>query len=158
MHIAIMPATAAEAAALVEIQRKAFQRLYDIYHDAGSPYLRDETEIYQWLEKTQWHVYKIYADDILCGGAAFCAKDPSAGQYYFARIYILPQMQGHGIASSAILLCEKTVPNAKQWTLDYPAAEERNRRCYEKAGYHDTGMQRTQSDGAITLAYMEKII
>ncbi len=31
-----------------------------------------------------------------------------------------------------------------------------NRRCYEKAGYKDTGERRKQSGGAITLAYMEK--
>jgi ribosomal protein S18 acetylase RimI-like enzyme len=33
-----------------------------------------------------------------------------------------------------------------------------NRRCYEKAGYTDTGERREQSGGAITLAYMEKTI
>jgi ribosomal protein S18 acetylase RimI-like enzyme len=36
--------------------------------------------------------------------------------------------------------------------------EAANRRCYEKAGYADTGERREQSGGAITLAYMEKII
>jgi len=42
--------------------------------------------------------------------------------------------------------------------LDYPVDETANRRCYEKAGYTDTGERRDQSGGAITLAYMEKTI
>ena len=78
------------------------------------------------------------------------------GAYYLARIYILPEMQGKGIASTAILLCEATVHNAHLWTLDFPVDEKANRRCYEKAGYKDTGERRGQSGGAIILTYMEK--
>jgi hypothetical protein len=40
MNVQIIPATAADAEALVVIQRQAFKRLYDIYRDDGSPYLR----------------------------------------------------------------------------------------------------------------------
>jgi len=158
MDIKIIPATANDAEALTDIQRKAFKRLYDIYHDEGSPFLRGSDEIIQWMEHPNWRTYKIFADDALCGGVSFCELDEKPGEYYLARIYILPELQGKGIASTAILMCESTVENAKRWRLDFPAEQIANRRCYEKAGYKDTGERREQSGGAITLAYMEKAI
>ena len=156
MNVVIIPATAADAEALAAIQRQAFKRLYDIYQDEGNPYLRGADEIKAWLERPNWRIYKIIADGVLCGGVSFCERNGMPGVYYLARIYILPELQGKGIASKAILLCEKTVDNANLWTLDYPVNEIANRRCYEKAGYKDTGERRELSNGAITLVFMEK--
>ena len=45
MNVEIVPATIGDADALTAIQQQAFKRLYDIYHDEGSPYLRDADEI-----------------------------------------------------------------------------------------------------------------
>ncbi|HCS74324.1 MAG TPA: hypothetical protein DIW17_10670 [Clostridiales bacterium] len=158
MNVEIIPATIADADALVGIQQQAFKRLYEIYHDEGSPFLRGADEIIGWLERPNWRVYKITADGVLCGGVSFCERNGMPGVYYLARIYILPEMQSKGIASTAVLLCEKTVANANLWTLDFPVEQIANRRCYEKAGYTDTGERWEQSNGAITLAYMEKKI
>ena len=158
MNIEIIPATVDDAKVLADIQKKAFKRLYEIYHDEGSPYLRGADEIIRWFEYPNLRVYKIIADDVLCGGVAFYERNGMPGVYYLARIYILPEMQGKGVASTAILLCEKTVDNAVSWRLDFPVEQIANRRCYEKAGYTDTGERREQSGGAITLAYMEKTI
>jgi len=158
MNIEIIPATAEDAEALVAIQKQAFKRLYDIYHDEGSPYLRGTDEIIGWLERPNWQVYKITAGGVLCGGVSFCERNGMPGIYYLARIYILPELQSKGIASKAILLCEETVANANLWTLDFPVEQIANRRCYEKAGYTNTNERRGQSNGAITLASMEKKI
>ena len=158
MNVEVIPATAADAEALVAIQQQAFKRLYDNYRDEGSPYLRGPDEIIGWLERPNWRVYKIVADDVLCGGVSFCERNEMPGIYYLARIYILPEMQSKGIASTAIFLSEKTVANASLWTLDFPVEQIANRRCYEKAGYTDTNERREQSNGAITLACMEKKI
>jgi len=158
MNVEIIPATIDDADALTAIQQQAFKRLYDIYHDESSPYFRGSDEIAVWFSRPNWFVYKIHADGVLCGGVSFCERNGMPGVYYLARIYVLPELQGKGIASTAILLCEATVANANRWTLDYPVNEAANRRCYEKAGYADTGERRDQSGGAITLAYMEKTI
>ncbi len=156
MTVSLRPATAADAPALAALQRRAFQRLYERYHDEGSPYLRGEEEIFNLLERPNWQVYQVLAGGVLCGGVYFCERE--AGEYYLARIYIDPAFQGQGIAPEALRLCEATVSGARRWYLDYPVTEERNRRCYEKAGYHDTGERREQSGGAITLGYMEKYV
>jgi len=158
MNVEIIPAAICDADALTSIQQQAFKRLYDNYHDEGSPYLRGADELAMWLDRPNWHVYKILADGVLCGGVSFCERNDIPGEYYLARIYITPELQGEGIAGTAISLCEATVANANRWTLDFPVNETTNRRCYEKAGYTDTGEQREQSGGAITLAYMEKIV
>jgi RimJ/RimL family protein N-acetyltransferase len=156
IEIEIVPAEEKDGEALTAIQKKAFKRLYDIYHDEGSPYLRGTEEFTQWLNRPNFYVYKIFADDILCGGIAFGERRES--EFYLTRIYILPEMQGKGIASSAITLCEAEFPHIKRWYLDFPVNENANRRCYEKAGYTDTGERRQQSGGAIKLALYEKII
>lgn len=160
MKIEIIPATIADAAALVVIQQKAFKRLYDIYHDEGNPYLRGTDEIEKWLSWPNSYVYKILADDELVGGVAFWERRGRGlpGEYYLARIYILPEMQGKGIASTAITLCEATVYNANRWSLDFPIDQNANRRCYEKAGYTDVGETREQSEGKIVLVLYEKRI
>ena len=158
MIITLHPATAADAESLVAIQQKAFRRMYEIYRDEGSPYLRGADEILRWLERPNCKVFKIFADGVLVGGIAAWERNGLPGEYYLARIYILPEMQNKGIASQAILLCETEFPNASRWTLDFPFDESANRRCYEKAGYVDTGERRGQSGGVITLAYMEKKI
>lgn len=158
MNIEIEPAYAHDAEALADIQRRAFRRLYDIYHDDGSPFLRGADEILRWLERPDCKVFRIFADGSPVGGIAAWERTDLPGEYYLARVYVLPEMQNQGIASRAISLCEAVFPFASRWTLDYPVGESANRRCYEKAGYVDTGERREQSGGAITLAYMEKRI
>jgi ribosomal protein S18 acetylase RimI-like enzyme len=160
MNIEIIPATAGDAEALIAIQQKAFKRLYDIYRDEGSPYLRGTDEIEKWLSWPNSYVYKIFADGELVGGVAFWERRGQGlpGEYYLARIYILPEMQGKGIASTAIRLCEAMVYNANRWSLDFPIDQIANRRCYEKAGYTDMGETREQSEGKIVLALYEKRI
>ena len=158
IDITLQPATAADADALVAIQRKAFKRLYDIYHDDGNPYLRGSDEIIRWLKRPNCKVFRIHADGVLVGGIAAWERNGLPGEYYLARVYILPEMQNKDIATQAVFLCEAEFPNASRWTLDFPADQDANRRCYEKAGYLDTGETREQSEGKITLALYEKRI
>ena len=61
-------------------------------------------EFFRWLNNSNIRIYKIHADEMLCGGiAVFKMLDD---EYYLARLYILPELQRQGIASKAIKLCE----------------------------------------------------
>ena len=140
---------------MAAIQRQAFRELYEQYHDEGSPYLRGPEEILRWLARSDCHVFKIHADGVLCGGVAVYQRK-KRGEFYLARIYISPELRGRGIAPAAIALCEARFPKARHWTLDFPADQTANRRCYEKAGYVDIGEREEASGGAITLAIYEK--
>jgi len=156
MRIELHPALPEDAESLAAIQKQAFQALYEQYHDEGSPYLRGADELLRWLERPNWYVFKIHADGALCGGLAVCKRPRPRGEFYLARLYVSPELRGRGIAPAAIALCEARFPRARHWTLDFPADQAANRRCYEKAGYADTGERRKQSGGAITLAIYEK--
>lgn len=153
MDIRLSPAAADDADSLIAIQQNAFKRLYDIYKDEGSPYLRGAEEFNRWLAHPAVDIYKILADGVLCGGIAVLRRED--GECYLARLYILPALQSKGIASKAISLCEELYPAAKRWTLDFPVDQIANKRCYEKAGYTDTGIREKKND-TLTLAIYEK--
>jgi len=155
MNIQLLKATADDAENLVRIQEKAFKRLYDIYKDEKSPYLKGTEEFFRWLNNLNVSIYKIHADEMLCGGIAVSKKPDDV--YYLARLYILPELQRQGIASKTIKLCEACFEGAKRWMLDFPADQIANKKCYEKAGYIDTGIRDIKND-KLTLAIYEKVI
>lgn len=154
MNIIVEKAAMEDVSQLVSIQKQAFERLYQLYNDDTSPYLRGAEEFERWFDRGH-HVYKIYADGALAGGIT--VFDRGNDEYYLARIYILPQMQRRGIAQSTIRLCEKNYPMAKRWFLDYPEDQTANRRCFEGCGYVDTGSRRVMND-KLTLVDAEKLI
>jgi len=43
--VTVTRAEARDAESLAAMQKRAFERLYEIYRDAGSPYLRDAGEL-----------------------------------------------------------------------------------------------------------------
>jgi len=151
VNITIIPAILDDAASLTAIQKQAFE----IYQDEASPYLRESSELKHQIENRTRDIYKIVADDLLCGGIAVCNNGD--GEYYLNRIYILPQLQGKSVGRKAIELCEKKYPDAKRWTVDFPVDQLANKKCYEYSGYYDTGLRETISDKLI-LAYYEKAV
>jgi len=155
VNITIKPAVADDADNLTAIQKQAFERLYKIYQDEASPYLRGSNEIKYHIENGTQDIYKIFADNIICGGIAI--RNKGDGEYYLNRIYILPQLQGKSVGRKAIELCENNYPDAKRWTVDFPADQIANKKCYEYSGYYDTGQRETISDKLI-LAYYEKAV
>ena len=155
MNITIENAVADDAESLTAIQKQAFERLYQIYKDEANPYLRGSDEIKHHIENGTRDIYKIFADDMLCGGIAI--RNKGDGEYYLNRVYISPQLQGKSVGRKAIELCENYYPNAKRWTVDFPADQLANKKCYEYSGYYDTGLREKLSD-KLTLAFYEKAI
>ena len=161
MEITIRKTVASEAKELSQIQKAAFWPLYEKYHDEGNPYLRGEEDILRRLNPYNRH-FTILCDGKIVGGIFYrCAgtRPPKIkiekGDYYLCRVYVHPDYQRKGIASRAILLCEKEFPDAKAFYVDFPQDLEKNRRCYEKAGYKDTG-EILEEEGAPTLAMYRK--
>ena len=79
------------------------------------------------------------------------------GKYYLTRVYILPEHQSKGIATEAILQSEKLLKNPKKLYVDFPEDLDKNRRCYTKCGYKDTG-KRLETEPGVILAAFEKVI
>lgn len=149
---------------LTEIQQKAFYPLYEKYHDEGNPYLRDKRDILCRLDNPNFLYLTILSDDKIVGGILYRLKGSTPfikklmfGKYYLARVYVLPEYQSKGIATEAILQSEKFLKNPRKSYVDFPEDLEKNRRCYMKCGYADTG-KRLEAEPGLILACFEKII
>ena len=145
MSISIKNTNASEAEELSQIQKAAFKPLYEKFHDEGNPFLRGPEDILRRLNKFNRH-FTILLDGKIVGGIfyrLYGKRSPTdeigVGEYYLARVYIHPDYQNKGIAREAILLCEKEFADAKFYYVDFPEVMEKNRKCYQSAGYCDTG-------------------
>ncbi len=162
MNITIRATGENEALELCSIQKAAFLPLYEKYHDEGNPCLRGVEDIANRLNSDFFRYFTIFLDGEIVGGVLYKCKGRTPfveglgeEQYYLQRIYIKPEYQCKKIAQTAILLCEKEFPNAKGFLVDFPEDLIKNRRCYEKAGFVDTG-KRLQAEPGLVLACFEK--
>ncbi len=108
--------------------------------------------------------FTIFEDEEVVGGVLYKCKGKGPffellyeGEYYLQRIYIKPERQCQGIAQMAILLCEKEFSDAKKFSVDFPEDLIKNRRCYEKAGFFDTG-KCLKVEYGLVLACFEKYL
>jgi ribosomal protein S18 acetylase RimI-like enzyme len=162
--IKIRPANEQDAEILANIQKEAFLPLYIKYRDKDNPCLRGAEDILRRLNTPRFKYFCILDDDVIIGGAFLrCTgsgiffENLGESEYYLQRIFIKPDCQNKGIAQTAILLCEKEFPDAKLFWVDFPEDMEKNRRCYEKAGFRDTG-KRKEVENRLVLACFEKAI
>ena len=160
--ITIRPTVLSEAPILHEIQKQAFRPLYERYHDANSPYLRDITDITRRIESPAFSQFTILDDEKIVGGIYYHTSGSTLfipelkkDEYYLGRVYISPEAQGKHIARTAILLCEKQFPDIKTYYVDFPSDLEKNRRCYMGAGYQETGITHAIQPG-LTLELLKK--
>ncbi len=163
MDITIRETHPSEAEELIEIQRAAFLPLYEKYRDPANPYLRGVEDILIRLNGNYRH-FTILADGVTVGaifyrvyGKWFPDTFLEEGEYYLGRLYIHPDYQGKGIAPKAIELAEKEFPDAKRFYVDFPIDMEKNRRCYENAGYLNMNLT-LKADESLTLTYYKKEI
>ncbi len=163
MSISIKTTSVSEAEELSQIQKAAFKPLYEKFHDEGNPFLRGSEDILRRLNKSNRH-FTILLDGKIVGGIfyrLYGKRGPideiAENEYYLARVYIHPDYQNKGIARKAILLCEKEFADAKFYYVNFPEVMEKNRRCYQSAGYCDTG-ERISVEGAPTLAVFKKTV
>ncbi len=161
MNITIKNTEPCEAEALVRIQQAAFMPLYEKYRDEGSPALRGADELLSRMT-SDYRVFTILCDEEMVGGIFYrlhgkytSEKFLGEGEYYLCRIWIDPTYQNKGIAAAAILLCEREFPDAQRFFVDFPIDMEKNKRCYQKVGFCDTGERRPVSQ-ELTLALNKK--
>lgn len=160
--ITLHPTAPDEANVLCKIQQNAFAPLYERYHDSGNPFLRDERDILIRLNNPRFRYFTILWNSEIAGGifyrtegsTPFCDALPPH-EYYLQRVYIKPELQGKHIARRAILLCEKQFPDAVCFHVDFPEDLDKNRRCYEGAGFFDTGKRLKIEDNLTLAAYIK---
>lgn len=162
MNITIRATKENEALELCNIQKAAFLPLYEKYHDEDNPCLRGVEDVANRLNSEYFRYFTIFLDEEIVGGVLYKCKGRTPfvdclgdGQYYLQRVYIKPEKQCKKIAQTAILLCEKELSDAKCFFVDFPEDLIKNKRCYEKAGFMDTGKRLTVQPDMV-LACFEK--
>ncbi|MEE1139589.1 MAG: GNAT family N-acetyltransferase [Acutalibacteraceae bacterium] len=150
--------------ALTAIQQNAFLPLYEKYHDAGNPCLRDERDILCRLNNPKFLYLTILSDEKIVGAILYRIKGSTPfvknlrwGKYYLGRVYISPEYQNKGIATEAILQSENFLKKPRKLYVDFPEDLDKNRKCYTKCGYRDTG-KRLETEPGLILACFEKRI
>lgn len=158
--ITVRPTAKSDADTLYELQKAAFTPIYERYHDAGNPCLRGVEDISRRLDSSSCKYFTVLDDGEIVGGVLYRCKgstpfiaELNAGEYYLARIYIDPDHQCRGIGKQAILLCEKELRGAVKFYVDFPRELEKNRRCYEGAGFHSSGKELEAEPGLVLTAY-----
>ncbi len=162
--ITLRETTIEDVNALTAIQQNAFLPLYEKYHDAGNPCLRDERDILCRLNNSKFLYLTILSDEKIVGGILYRIKGSTPfvknlrwGKYYLGRVYISPEYQNKGIATEAILQSEKFLKKTRKIYVDFPEDLDKNRKCYTKCGYKDTG-KRIEAEPGLILACFEKRI
>jgi ribosomal protein S18 acetylase RimI-like enzyme len=165
MSTIVRPTVIEDARQLWEIQRLAFQPLYEKYHDVGNPHLRELNDITSRIGMSRYQSFTILEDDVIVGAVIYRCKgsgtffdDLKSGEYYLQRVFIHPDYQHKGIARAALGVAELFLPNANKIYVDFPADLDVNRKCYEANGFLDTGRREEVYPGLILAAYEKTIL
>lgn len=153
MEFQLRRATAADAAALHDIQRKAFAEDLERYGDDPSCPANESRP--RLTHKVRYEEYYV----LLAGGAIIGGghmTDKKDGVVRVSRIYIHPDWQGKGAGSWFLDALEALYPQAKRFTLDTPHLNFRNHHFYEKHGYRKIGEYKFST--ALTLFDYEKLL
>ena len=160
--IIIRPTIEQDAEILCAIQKQAFEPLYERYHDEGNPFLRGTEDILKRLDTPFFRYFTILEDGKIVGGISYKCMgrvpfldELKKGECYLQRVYIKPERQCNRIAQTAILLCEKEFSDINVFYVDFPEDLVKNRRCYERVGFKDTG-KRMETEPGLVLASFEK--
>ena len=145
-------------------KKAVFLPLLEKYSDAGNPALRDEGDISRRIGGGYVSCFTILLEEKIVGelwykikGASVEEENPGEGKNYLQRVCIDPSFQCRGIAKKAILLSEAYFEDAKMLYVDFPEDLAKNRECYEKAGYRDTGKRVPVQEGLALACFERKI-
>jgi len=98
---------------------------------------------------------KIAVDDEIIGAVRI--RELENKRFRLSPIFILPSMQGKGIAQKVFQLLESKFSTAKIWELDTILQARGHCYLYEKIGYKKTGKEDMIND-KMTIVYYEKCI
>ena len=74
------------------------------------------------------------------------------------NMYTTLNKQKQQIGKKAILLCEDEFCDATKFYVDFPKELEKNRRCYESAGFHNSGKELEAEPGLVLVAYEKTVV
>lgn len=150
--IRIERATPADAAAILDLQYRAYQGEAERYHDWQLPPL---TQTYAQLlaEIEQQICLKAVLDNRLVGSVrAYLAGDTG----YIGRLIVEPAQQRQGIGTRLMEAIEQTLPDATRFELFTGSRSEHSLALYHRLGYRI--VRSAYVHPHLTLVYLEKLV
>ena len=155
MNVEIVRFLESDLDTVFEIQKAAFLPLYEKYRDDDtSPYKESRESVLRKYTR-EGTVGYLFLLDGAAVGAVRVNLEKENGSARISALCVLPQVQGRGIAQSALRKIEKLHPHIRRWSLSTILEEKGNCHLYEKIGYRKTGKTVTVND-KMTLVYYEK--
>ena len=135
--LTIEPATVTDAAEILALQRLAFQREAQRYHEPVLPPLRQT--LAELVAEFETHlIVKAIVEDSIVGSVRASAE---AGACSIGRLMVHPRLQQQGIGAALMRHIEAHFPDAKQFQLSTGAQSMANIRLYERLGYTITATE-----------------
>ncbi len=155
MEVNLLKATIDDARELHIMQVEAFRELLVKYQDFDtSPASENVDKVEARLRQEFTYYYFICVGTQKAGAIRIIDKKEADENKRISPIFILPEVQGQGIAQKAIRLCEE-IHGSKNWELDTILQEPKNCHLYEKMGYRQTGKTEVINE-RLTLVFYEK--
>lgn len=147
----IVEATAADAAAILHLQRLAYQSEARIYDDDKIPPL---TQTLGQIEKEFADLVFLKAtaeDGAVVGSVRARERD---GTCFIGRLIVHPDHQGRGIGAELMRAIESRFAHAKRFELFTGHQSERNLRFYQRLGYRAFKEERITD--TLRMVFLEK--
>jgi ribosomal protein S18 acetylase RimI-like enzyme len=148
--VSIAQANREDAAAILELQKLAYQSEARLYDDWTLPPLTQTLESLL-TEMSHSRTLKAKADDRLLGSVR--AREEQ-GCCHVGRLIVHPDAQGQGIGTRLMQAIEGEFPRAARFRLFTGSRSEGNLRLYRRLGYRRTHDKVLSP--AVTLVFMEK--
>jgi ribosomal protein S18 acetylase RimI-like enzyme len=150
--LAIHPATPADAAQILALQRLAYASEAQLYEDWSIPPLTQTLESLQ-SEILNDTVLKAMDDQTLIGSVRATVSDNICR---IGRLMVHPAHQGRGVGTALMQTIEERFPAASRFELFTGSRSEANIRLYVRLGYVLTGARRISA--RVTLVDLSKTI
>lgn len=143
-------ATTDDAAAILLLQRLAYQSEAVLYQDDTIPPLRETLDELRAIFVDHL-VLKAVEDTTIVGAVRARVQQEAV---LIGRLLVAPQRQGRGIGTQLLQAVERCYPQATRFELFTGHRSTRNLALYQRLGYHET--RREAVHPGLTMVFLEK--
>lgn len=150
--IELTPATQDDAQLIHNIKYKAFLPLYEKYQDDETTPVKDTLEkTFSLINQKNSDYHIINYKQVPVGAVRIVSDKPNV--YRISPLFILPEYQNIGIASTALELVFEKYTGAVVWRLTTILQESGNCHLYEKLGFTRTSYENIINDKMTLIGY-----
>lgn len=146
----IEQATTDDAAAILALQRLAYQSEAALYEDDAIPPLRETLDELR-AAIVDHLVLKAVEDTTIVGAVRAHVQQESV---LIGRLLVAPERQGRGLGTQLVQAVERCYPQAVRFELFTGHRSTRNLALYRRLGYHE--IRREVVHPGLTMVFLEK--